>query len=259
MENNVQNSEETAFKKRLRLVASELGGLKQLSERTGIKYGTLQKYLLKNGAPDPTRSVIKKIVDSCQLSAQWLLIGTGEMFVNDVKGMHALPWFDLRVYENHIEENCIDNKVNGRGELDVRPLPFPGPAMMLDKFTIENLARTEALNPKALVCYRISDDDMAPLLPAHGTVLIDLSNTSIVNGTYLVKLQEPEGYSVTVREIQTAGPDRAHLLAPAAFDREMTPQEMGHQHTVIGKLVSSGLQPIPRMAAQTSYAEHRVS
>jgi hypothetical protein len=259
MAEKIEDNDVLAFQKRLRLLASELGGLTVLSEKTGIKYGTLQKYLLKSGAPDPTRAVIKKIIDNCNLSARWLLAGEGHMFGVETDNMRAIPLFDLQAYESHVEENTIEKKLRGRASIDAQRLPFASAALKIDLSTFDSILEDETISAESLVCFKVRDEDMAPQIPQNTLVLVDISNTQISNGTYLVKMKEPEGYSVTLREIQTAGPDLVHLLAPSAIDRTMAPIELKHQMTLIGRVFRIGLQKPPRISVFNSYADHRAS
>lgn len=66
-----------AFQQRLRETVELSGGIKSLSDTSGIPYSTLQKYLAKNGSKEPSRKNITLIAIATGTSSDWLLTGVG--------------------------------------------------------------------------------------------------------------------------------------------------------------------------------------
>lgn len=101
-----------SFRERLIIVAKPFGGIKGLARAAGIPYGTIQKYVLKTGAKDPSRSSLSKILNVANVDARWLITGcskTGEVWkstqqaghlINVPQDMDSIPKFSESEYNN---------------------------------------------------------------------------------------------------------------------------------------------------------------
>ena len=101
-----------SFRERLIIVAKPFGGIKGLARAAGIPYGTIQKYVLKTGAKDPSRSSLSKILNVANVDARWLITGcskTGEVWkltqqaghlINVPQDMVSIPKFSEAEYNN---------------------------------------------------------------------------------------------------------------------------------------------------------------
>ncbi|CAA6677383.1 MULTISPECIES: bacteriophage CI repressor [unclassified Lentimonas] len=99
-----------SFKERLRQIAAPMGGIKSLSELSGVPHGTLQKYVLKKGAIEPSRKWLTKIVLATDCNAHWLLTGEGGLKTEtaleaDTKNEVKIPLFSEISYNRCL--NCI--------------------------------------------------------------------------------------------------------------------------------------------------------
>lgn len=105
-----------SFSTRLKIVAKPFGGIKGLARAAGIPYGTIQKYALKSGAKDPSRSSLSKILNVANVDARWLITGcskTGEVWqstqqaahlINVPQDMVSIPKFSEAEYNNLLME-----------------------------------------------------------------------------------------------------------------------------------------------------------
>lgn len=108
-----------AFQERLQQ-AFGFATMAVIARRLGIPHATVRNYF-KGRMPAP--DVLIKIANETNVSLNWLLIGTGEMFIDDPKTIDLGRLFDQRI------ESLIDEKLAARttpevqdlGAVDLRP------------------------------------------------------------------------------------------------------------------------------------------
>lgn len=100
------------FTKRLQQ-SFDFGSMAEIARRLGIPHATIRNYFQgRLPAPD----VLIKIANETNVSLNWLLIGTGPMYVGDPKTLSLGTLFDRRI------EEIIDEKFRTRTHDGVRDL-----------------------------------------------------------------------------------------------------------------------------------------
>lgn len=109
-----EQTEYEAFQTRLRQTVDKMGGIKPLSNVSGVPYSTLQKYLAKNGSKEPSRKALTQIVLASGISSDWLLTGAGDserkpgfIFpqIEGIKDTVCIPVFSEHIYRNTHRNN----------------------------------------------------------------------------------------------------------------------------------------------------------
>lgn len=165
--NIARNAESPEFVQRLRTLCERAGSASALAKAAGLSQSGLHRYLTGG---EPTRRVLLALAEAGGVNLQWLATGTGEMLPSESpprSGMETLTRISL--YESAQQTNGKAGIVSGRKEF--RALAFCRKWLGLN-----------GLEAKTLTALLVRGNSMEPNIRNGDTVLIDLSQTDIVDG-----------------------------------------------------------------------------
>ena len=97
------------FKQRLREVMSELGKRNsELAQICGVSDATFSNY--KTGKKLPRVETLAKLVITCRLNANWLLMGEGSMFLDKKSGAELVPPLAA---EGLVQSDAVSQRLQG--------------------------------------------------------------------------------------------------------------------------------------------------
>lgn len=184
-----------SFKDRFRSVVEELGGSKPFSERTKVSYSATRKYL---SGSEPTRAVLSKIVQSCDVDPFWLLTGIDSKQrittkhpntptkATDRDDSLIIPYFNYNEYEKILAKN-LDFRARDKAIAELTSSGTTSGGFPLRKSRIEYYQLNDTEN---LFCYVMQDNSMAPEIPIGSDLIINLARKSLESGkNYLLRYE----------------------------------------------------------------------
>lgn len=156
------------LRKSMNLTQTEFG------KRIGVTMQGIQKW--EKGKSKPQQSTIKALISTFNVNPDWLLNGTGEMFIGDASRQQEVS--DIISIPYYPEVSAAA----GSG------------ALVYDENTVKNIKISSAIiNIKTgdKVCFiNATGNSMQPVIDDRDLLLIDLSNKDFIDeGIYVVRLE----------------------------------------------------------------------
>ena len=160
---------------RLKILRKSLGLTKtEFGKRIGMTMQGIQKW--EKGKSKPQQSTIKALISTFNVNPDWLLNGTGEMFIGDANRQQEVS--DIISIPYYPEVSAAA----GSG------------ALVYDENTVKNIKISSAIiNIKTgdKVCFiNATGNSMQPVIDDRDLLLVDLSNKDFIDeGIYVVRLE----------------------------------------------------------------------
>lgn len=192
------DTEQNAFKMRVKELVDNVGGVSRFANITGIKRPSAKKYM---EGTDPSRAALTKIVTNLDVDPFWLLTGREapapresvkiltpqEAAPKEESNALEVPVFSYREYKKHLLKKFDFEDRNGaiKSLLEKRK---DLPSRSFDKSFIESSFLS---GHESIMCHRMDDHTMFPDIPEGAIMLLDLSKTKVSPGrTYLFRYDD---------------------------------------------------------------------
>lgn len=208
---------------RIEVLATKLGGKRELANKSGIHETQLYKYI--KGANAPSISVAVSLAQAGQVSLDWLILGNGDSGTaskaqdSDLPEYAYVPLYDARCSAGH-------GAWNERSRILV--------SLSFTRYSL----RKKGLKPDNLACLRVDGDSMTGLLDDGDTVMIDQSrNTLEGEGVYVVLLDD----HLYAKRLQRDFDGSVRIISHNREYREIVvPRDRLAELQIIGRVVWAG-------------------
>lgn len=185
--NNVllDQDQKGTFRERLQLLAGDESGRK-FAARTDVVYSTLHNYLI--GLNVPTFDNLAKIAAATDVNLDWLVLGNGQMYKTDISN-NTIP-IDTLGHSVDLDEFYFVPRYNikasaGHGAAIGEEAPMH--QMAFRKYWVDNILHVAA---KGLAVIGVKGDSMFPVINDKDVLLININDTSLRDGIYVIRLNE---------------------------------------------------------------------
>jgi phage repressor protein C with HTH and peptisase S24 domain len=218
-ENKASKLDLKTFQGRL-LFALKGENLHAFGKRSGVKENNLRRYL---GGTIPGMDKLVAIAEAAQVSIDWL--ATGRNPVAEGRATDESDYAFIPLYDVHA----------GAGEGTIVEVEEVEDVLAISKFWIRNELR---VSPASLNLIHVRGDSMVPTLSPGDLVLVDRSDTAIVDGVYVLRLDG----MLLIKRLQRFPASVVKIVSdnPAYETFEINLNKLTEEFTIIGRVVWAG-------------------
>jgi len=208
----------TTFPERMKSVITQLGGITQAAQKTGLSTSVLSQYA--NGKSEPSRKRLISICDAADVSLTWLVLGEENTMDEP---LHILPYYGPKLLggDDHVHKRLV------------RYSKIP----ITDQFLTDILGRNSV---EHLGFFDVHGDCMTPTLNRGEWVIADLSETEVNTAIYVIE----SGFETHFRRLQTNFGDPSHFKIMYdnhdMYETEVISKESPSTINIIGRVIWHG-------------------
>lgn len=206
--------------------------IKDLSDRTGVKYRTIQNYLADDRGIGS--DFLTALSTQLNVSASWVLTGDGPMYLSAI---HPNEGTDIHTKSTASSDFIPIPRLSVEAAAGVGALVDDELQSGFYAFNRSWLERRQ-LQPSTLSVIAVRGDSMEPKLSDGDLILVDRAQRQIADGiSYVIRL----GSDLLVKYVQRLGPNTISLISENRRypPREIDIEAVNGEVEIIGRVVAS--------------------